>query len=87
MKSDSQGQVSTLLDSNFDGPIILQSFEAESLRKLKQLQPQWQRIKLCIDARAALQGSVDPSEALPDVPFCQSFLYNVLSQGLNLIAF
>ena len=38
--------VSVLEESSFQGPIIIQSFELESLQLIRQLKPEWKTVKL-----------------------------------------
>jgi hypothetical protein len=47
------------------GPIIIQSFEEGSLRLLKELKPDWPRVRLAIDLKTAASYGVASSEALP----------------------
>jgi glycerophosphoryl diester phosphodiesterase len=47
------------------GPIIIQSFEEESLRIFKELKPAWPRVRLVIDLKTAADYGVDSREAIP----------------------
>lgn len=38
--------VETLDESKFQGPVIIQSFEEDSLRRMQELKPDWQQVKL-----------------------------------------
>ena len=33
-------------ESGFDGPIAIQSFEQESLERIRELKPEWMRVRL-----------------------------------------
>jgi len=52
--------------SGFTGPIIIQSFEEDSLRLFKEMKPEWPRVRLVIDLKTAVQFGVNPREAIPD---------------------
>jgi glycerophosphoryl diester phosphodiesterase len=41
--------VKTIEDSSFTGPVIIQSFEDDSLRRIRELKPEWPRVRLLTD--------------------------------------
>ncbi len=49
--------VATIEESSFDGPIIIQSFEEDSLRRIRALKPEWDTVMLltqeAVDGRVA----------------------------------
>lgn len=55
-----------IIASGFSGPVIIQSFEEGSLRRFKEIRPEWPRVQLLIDLETAAHYGVDKRESLPD---------------------
>jgi glycerophosphoryl diester phosphodiesterase len=52
----------------FGGPVCIQCFESEPLRRLKKIKPEWSYLKLCVD-RATLESvGSDPKHGVPEDP-------------------
>lgn len=54
--------------SGFQGPILIQCFEAAPLRYIKEKRPQWSYMQLLIDVGTAIDIGMDPKVAVPDDP-------------------